>query len=490
VSSRDPRRLGVIDLFCGAGGFSLGFQAAGCDILGAVDIDETAARTYAENLARLQPDAPPVLLFGVEGNVEDQLDLENLAARGRPDILIGGPPCQGFSRVGRAKLDSLTDEGHAADPRNELYIRFLDAAALWKPAAVVMENVPGMLSIGGRNVADDAAADLAERGYRVGYAVLNAVWYGVPQYRERLFFIGIRADLECTPSMPRATHFATMPSGYLRPLAEWTVPLPFIQHSELAVDTASASISATTTWEATDDLPALKDHLSHLARGPGGTTSAIDYKRGPHSSYARLMRSWPGLPVPRLVQDHVIRTTPRDYETFRRMMPGDRYPQALAIARSRLHEELQRLAETGSAPAFGTPEYRAIERRFVPPYPEEIFVDKWRKLVPDQPSWTVPAHLSKDAYSHIHYDSDQARAISIREAARLQSFPDAFAFSGNVGERFRQVGNAVPPLLAWAVACSVLESLGYEAKRPEWRGTAQEQHIPADQSDSSPRPVA
>ena len=125
----------------------------------------------------------------------------------------------------------------------------------------------------------------------------------------------------------------------------------------------------------------------------------------------------------------------------------------------------------------------------MPPYPEEIFVDKWRKLVPDQPSWTVPAHLSKDAYSHIHYDSDQARAISIREAARLQSFPDAFVFSGNMGERFRQVGNAVPPLLAWAVACSVLESLGYEAKRPEWHWDAEAQRVPAYEADGSPRPV-
>ena len=486
MSSRDSRGLGVIDLFCGAGGFSLGFQAAGCEILGAADIDETAARTYAENLRRLQPDAPPVTLSGDEGNVEDQLDLERLAARGQPDILIGGPPCQGFSRVGRAKLDSLTDEGHAADPRNELYLRFLEAAALWNPLAVVMENVPGMLSIGGRNVADDAAADLAERGYRVGYAVLNAVWYGVPQYRERLFLIGIRADLERRPSMPRATHFAALPSGYLRPLAEWTVPLPFIQHSELPVDTGSASMPATTSWEAIDDLPLLQEHLTQLAGRPE-SPSTIDYKRGPHSSYARLMRSWPGLPFPRFVQDHVIRRTPRDYETFRRMMPGDRYPQALAIARARLHEELQRLAQTGSAPARGTPGYLALERRLVPPYPEEIFVDKWRKLVPSQPSWTVPAHLSKDAYSHIHYDGDQARAISIREAARLQSFPDVFIFSGNMGERFRQVGNAVPPLLGWAVACSVLESLGYEPKRPEWRGEAQQ--VPVDEGDASPKPV-
>src|SRR5262249_21604322 len=151
----------------------------------------------------------------------------------RPDVLIGGPPCQGFSRVGRAKLDDLTEEGFAGDPRNELYRRFLDAAASWRPAAVVMENVPGMLSVKGRNVADEAAADLARRGYRVGYAVLNAVRFGVPQSRERLFFIGIRDDLGIAPAMPSATHDADPPALYVSLPQAWLLPFPFVQHFEL-----------------------------------------------------------------------------------------------------------------------------------------------------------------------------------------------------------------------------------------------------------------
>ena len=467
VTTRSPAPLRVVDLFCGCGGFSLGFRAAGCEILAGVDVDETAARTFDQNLSRLQEHAPPLVFSGDEGNLED-LDLDRLASRGRPDVLIGGPPCQGFSRLGRAKLDSLTDEGHVGDPRNELYRRFLDAAALWRPLAVVMENVPGMLSVGGRNIADEAAADLAGRGYQVGYAVLNAVWYGVPQYRERLFFIGIRNDLGRRAGMPPATHSAALPGGYLRPLMEATVPLPFIQHCELPVEIGRSQRSATTVLEALGDLPELLDHLVDAARDTASGQATAPYAREPHSQFARIMRSWPGLPAPRAVQDHVIRRTPRDYETFRRMNPGDRYPAALAIARARLQEALTRLRDTGSTPAPGTPEYLALERRFVPPYPESSFVDKWRKLVPDQPSWTVPAHLSKDAYSHIHHDSCQARAISIREAARLQSFPDAFSFSGNVGERFRQIGNAVPPLVSWAVACAVLDSLGFDPTSPGW----------------------
>ena len=88
----------------------------------------------------------------------------------------------------------------------------------------------------------------------------------------------------------------------------------------------------------------------------------------------------------------------------------------------------------------------AFAKEIFPPYPEDKFVDKWRKLVPDEPSWTVTAHLGKDSYSHIHYDGEQKRAVSVREAARLQSFPDAFLFSGNMGDCYQQIGNAVPPV--------------------------------------------
>src|SRR5262245_56099242 len=113
----------------------------------------------------------------------------------------------------------------------------------------------------------------------------------------------------------------------------------------------------------------------------------------------------------------------------------------------------------------------------MPPFPIDHFIDKWRTLIPDQPSWTVPAHLSKDAYSHIHHDDRQARAISIREAARLQSFPDAFTFVGNMGDCFRQVGNAVPPLLAWVIAGKILKLLGVDAQVPPWTELAQREAV-------------
>ena len=496
----------VVDLFSGAGGLSLGFRAAGCRILAGIDHDDAANATFLDNFSKLQPGNPPFVPPPDEGNLLG-LDLDGITEGRAVDIVIGGPPCQGFSRIGRAKLDWLRDEGFRdegfeEDPRNELYKIFLSAVRHWKPRAFVMENVPGMLSLGGQNVAEDIGGDLAESGYQVGYAVLNAVWYGVPQFRERLFFVGIRDDLPPPPRMPPATHRATaMPSGYFTTAiksgaSEWTSYLPIIQHFDLRVDHERARLAATSSYQALDDLPRLEDHFNkgHLPRGD--FRRLLGYGRAPHSSYARLMRSWPGLEEPRGLIDHVIRRTTRDFETFGRMKPGDRYPQAIAIATARMHEKfMERMGEPvasedaemleglrrefDDARARNMPfkewsaELVAFAKEIFPPYPEDKFVDKWRKLVPREPSWTVTAHLGKDSYSHIHYDGTQKRAISVREAARLQSFPDGFLFSGNMGDCYQQIGNAVPPLMAWSIAAAVMQSLGLPTNRP-------------DLSDSSP----
>jgi DNA (cytosine-5)-methyltransferase 1 len=458
----------VVDLFCGAGGFSLGFHAAGCRILAAADADGTATQTFRQNFGLLQADHTPRVFGNEEGDLE-RADLDAIIGTDQPDVVIGGPPCQAFSRLGRAKLNSLTDEGFKGDPRNILYRRFLTAVERWQPRAVVMENVPGMLSVGGVNYADVVCTELAAIGYRTGYALLNAVWYGVPQLRERLFFIGIRKDLDVQPVAPPTTFSAVLPEGYSQPLRTVQMSLPFggdRDLGQLPVQAAPEESPAVTVREALDDLPALTDHLTDGRRLRGNFRREMSYRAPPHSRYAALMRAWPGFRPVTGVPDHVIRRTPRDYETFRRMTPGDRFPEAVAITRAIRDEELARLEAIGDAPDPGTQEWDEFEERFVPPYDEHDFPDKWRKLIPDRPSWTVPAHLAKDSYSHIHYDGTQARMISIREAARLQSFPDAFAFSGNMGDCFRQIGNAVPPLMAWAIAYGLLQALGHEANQP------------------------
>jgi len=462
----------VIDLFSGAGGLSLGFQAAGCRIRTAVDLDSRAGESFLHNFSKLQPDHPPQVLAGSEHDIE-RLDLESLLGPRRDEILVGGPPCQAFSLLGRGKLASLTEGGFVEDRRNRLYQEFLRAVDLRQPLAVLMENVPGMLSVEGTNYADAVLENLAETGYRAGYIRLNAAWYGVPQFRERVFFIGIRADLGKSPKAPPLTHLPDSFDGYRPPLRarDRARMLPFDEIStriegELSVPSALEPQPVMNVSQALDDLPIILDHLTNPPIPGGVSRQGLPYQGEPHSYYARLMRSWPGFSDDPLVTNHWIRRTPRDYETFRRMNCGDRYPEAVEIAESRFREELNSLDRRGKAPLPESEDWLNLRNRFVPPYCKDTFHEKWGKLVPDRPSWTVPAHLAKDSYSHIHHDSEQARMISVREAARLQSFPDSFVFSGNMGECFRQVGNAVPPLLSWAIAAEILRTIGADATPP------------------------
>ena len=155
--------------------------------------------------------------------------------------------------------------------------------------------------------------------------------------------------------------------------------------------------------------------------------------------------------------DHYCRWTPRDFETFARMDYGDRYRQALAIAADRYDAARRAYAQGRGG--------RPLRRHFVPPYPDDVFDEKWRKLDPDEPSHTITAHLAKDTYSHIHYSARQKRAITIREAARLQSFPDSFEFTGNMGDMFEQIGNAVPPLFARALGRKLHRMLSWLDRR-------------------------
>ena len=462
----------VVDLFSGAGGFSLGFHRAGFRIVAAVDHDELAGETFRRNFSQLQPEHPPLVFSGEEGDM-CAFPFEEIEP---PDVVIGGPPCQAYSKIGRGKLASLSDRSFAEDPRNALYRAFVNAIATWRPKALVMENVPGMLSVEGRNVADQVAEDLAECGYDVRYTMLNAVWYGVPQHRERLFFLGYRNDLGIEPSFPEPERRPASHGGYMHRDSDIAIPLTFdfFQDRRIYMDTRSAPLLPISVYEALHDLPRIIDHLDPESPHRRGFRQPRGYESEYESEYAKLMRNWAGLPESKELDDHAFRRTPRDYETFRRMREGDRYPAAVNIAWERAEVEFKWLGRHGFDVSPGTETYRRVLRECVPPYGDawerreggawnREFLDRWKKLVRDQPSWTIPAHLSKDSYSHIHYDHEQARMISVREAARLQSFPDAFRFVGNMGDCFRQIGNAVPPLLANAIARSIRS-----AGRPEY----------------------
>jgi len=222
-------------------------------------------------------------------------------------------------------------------------------------------------------------------------------------------------------------------------------------------------LPAVTAEDALADLPAIDAprllKLGKLRRGARRFNEPVPYSREPHSGYAHLMRTWPGYEAPEALSDHVIRYLPRDYPLFARMRPGDQYPEAYTHALEMFEQHLARLERQGTKVKLGSARYNDIKASIVPPYDVSKFPNKWRKMWRDQPARTVLAHLGKDGYSHIHYDSAQARTISVREAARLQSFPDGFLFCGTMNPAFRQIGNAVPPLLAHALATEIMRTL-------------------------------
>ena len=161
------------------------------------------------------------------------------------------------------------------------------------------------------------------------------------------------------------------------------------------------------------------------------------------SSSARmlqLMRSWKGFENEKGVYDHVLRYLPRDTTIFEAMQPGDEYPAANKVANALFEKEARRKRIKRDSK-----EWKKLHRAMVPPYDPSKFPNRWWKLRANGPSRTLMAHIGKDTYSHIHYDSAQARVITVREAARLQSFPDGFRFAGTMNPAFRQIGNAVPP---------------------------------------------
>jgi len=336
----------------------------------------------------------------------------------------------------------------------------------FQPLALLMENVPDVLNHGGQNIAEETCEVLREKGYVVRYTLLNASFFGVPQMRERMILLAYRKELETEVSFPAPTHFMSLPPGYA---GSRQVALKLLNRSAL-IDEAHSYVAApepspdlpaaVTAKEALKDLPKITAHLKgKIKRGARRFDELAAYPSAEAAGYAKQMREWPGFGNADGIKDHVIRYLPRDWKLFARLKPGDQYPEAHAQAVAMFEEELARLKARGEAPRKGSKAWDALWASYVPPYDVTKFPNKWRKMEPDLPARTLMAHLGKDSYSHIHYDSAQARTISVREAARLQSFPDGFRFSGTMNPAFRQIGNAVPPLLARAVADVMMTTL-------------------------------
>lgn len=378
----------VLDLFCGAGGMSLGFQNAGCEILGGIDKNPHAIRTHHKNFpdCQLKLDAKPI---------ESITDLSELGLQpGEVDILIGGPPCQVFSVVGKGKMRSLGKEIEN-DLRNFLYEDFIRFIEYYKPSFFVIENVNYLHSHWiFPTLSQDLEKGLHKKdgdypGYNISSKILIASDYGVPQIRKRLFIVGRRKDLNLDFKFPEPNTASPISVG-----------------------------------EAIEDLPQLEPKCLSLKTkntAPKQVDSATDYKCGPQSEYQKLMRSQSD----KTVMNHLCRAhNDKDLHIFSIMRQGQKYKN--------IPDELKR-------------------------YSDKIFEDKYRRLESHKPSWTLTAHMQKDCLAYIH--PTQTRSISVREAARLQSFPDHFVFDAPMTRMFELVGNSVPPLLAEAIAKPIVEQV-------------------------------
>lgn len=329
--------------------------------------------------------------------------------------------------------------------------------------AFVLENVPEIGRFAGTNVAEEIALTADELGYETRYALLNAVWYGVPQLRERMIIIGIHKCFNIIPEFPPITHEYNIPPGYdtSRSSTGKVVVLEphdyYVSHGIRVSD----PLAAVTTAEAFEDLTTITHHLDgRSGKGMNRNPSVEAPYSNDGNRYTVQMREWPTFESNGHFTGHIIRYTPRDYEIFRRMPENAMYPEAVRIAEEIFKEKLRVYKRRhGVELDEDSAEWHELRKSTVPPYKVDRYPNKFRKMSATEPARTVPAHLGKDTYSHIHYDSEQARGISIREAARLQSFPDAFQFYGSMNSQFTQIGNAVPPLMAYVIAITLKTQL-------------------------------
>lgn len=451
-----PRAL---EICSGCGGLSLGLKEAGFELSAHIELDGEAAASYALNFGgNREADDPWAVARDMEKCTAAELVKDiglTTSASESFDLLAAGLPCQAFARIGRSKLREVAggqEDAFQRDPRAALYRRFLQYVEDTQPLVILIENVPDILNFGGHNVPEEICETLEEAGYRTGYTLLNAAYHGVPQFRERLFIVALADTLNQDPTFPEPTHFLDLPRGYE---GSRRVALKHVDQKSgrfHALQTPARTLPrAIGTREALGDLPSIKEHATDsrvIRRRKLGEFLPYREPRAGLSAYAERMRSWKDFETNGETDGHLVRITPRDFPIFAKMDHGADYPQALLIAEKLFRDALKAkgLKNPGSNAA------NALRASIVPPYDPAKFPNKWWKLDPLRPSRTLTAHMGKDTYSHIHYDSRQRRTVSVREAARLQSFPDGFRFAGAMNAAFRQIGNAVPPMLALAVA--------------------------------------
>lgn len=368
----------IVDLFAGCGGFSQGFKHAGFESVVALEIDEWASETFAANHPGTK-----VITQDVRQVSANKLGLLAI------DGVIGGPPCQGFS---------LSGNRDPKDPRNSLFMEFVRFVRELQPRFFVMENVLGLLSMKTREhrpVVEIIAEEFSKSGYRLMNIVLNSADFGVPQSRQRIFFIGLRQDL----------------------------PFNVFLLNPVNANSLRAQVNL---WDAISDLP-------NLMAGEG--TEQQHYGVAPQNAYQTLMRAGSTA-----IYNHVaMRHTPRIVERFKQISYGQSVKDV-------------------------SPEHSQRKRGNAGQVSGKVFSQNNMRPHPDRPCPTVAASFQSNfIHPHLH------RNFTAREGARIQSFPDSYIFKGrrttmswekNLSQ-YQQIGNAVPPLLAEAIAATLKEYLAH-----------------------------
>ncbi len=350
------RKYNAIDLFAGCGGLSRGFSDAGFNVLIGIDNDQAALNTFELNHAGsvgLNIDLSDPKAFDTIQEIVDNKEI---------DVILAGPPCQGFS---------VTGPRHFDDPRNKLYLAVIECVKRFKPKAFIIENVPGMAVMYGGQVKDEIIRRFKDIGYNIDAKILLAADYGVPQMRKRLVFMGIRKDIG-EPSYPKPTKNK---DNYV------------------------------TCREAIDDLPSRE-----LEQGKEEDV----YDKPAVSEYQKMMRK----------NSHGL------------------YNHVATMHKQFVIDTIALVPEGGN--------YKDLPEGWGE---SRTFHEAWTRYDGNKPSKTIDTGHR----NHFHYKYN--RVPTVRENARLQSFPDDFIFKGSRTQQNRQVGNAVPPLLGYAIAKSILEIL-------------------------------
>ncbi len=393
----------TIDLFCGAGGITEGFRKAGYHCVYANDIMPEAIETFSYNHPGALAENKPVEEVNPR-TLRRRLNLE----KGELDVLVGGPPCQGFSINAPGRfLD---------DPRNKLFKQYAKFLAEFKPKTFVFENVPGLLSFGNGAVFNQIVLEFSKLGYRVVGRILFAAHYGVPQERWRLILLGA-TDREILH--PEPTHWANGRANFrggrdmiFRPSTEDQLGL----------------LPPTTVADAISDLPRLE--LGEGSEVVGYTTDTV-------SAYARMLRNPEGVTF----NHYAAKLSKQNIERMKHIPPGGSWRD---IPHDLLPKGMQKARRSDHTKRYGRLSTNGLAGTI---------------LTKCDPHWGAV------------FLPDQDRALTVREAARFQSFPDAYRFLGSRVSQYEQVGNAVPILMAEAIGLRVRDHLNAYVKPPVSRAS-------------------